>query len=63
DPTPAEPEQWPEFKGFMMNQDTGGAIRGTARADIFCGNGPFAEYTAGHMNKYGALYFLVLKTQ
>ncbi|THB79345.1 MAG: murein transglycosylase, partial [Desulfobacteraceae bacterium] len=23
DPTPAEPEQWPEFKGFMMNQDTG----------------------------------------
>lgn len=54
------PENWPPFSGFMLNQDTGGAIRGTARADIFCGNGTWAEFTAGHMNQYGRLYFLVL---
>lgn len=46
---------------FVLNQDTGGAIKGPARADLFCGNGDYAEFTAGHMNQYGQLFFLVLK--
>jgi membrane-bound lytic murein transglycosylase A len=51
---------WENASFFVMNQDTGGAIKGPARADIFCGNDSYAEYTAGHMNKYGKLFFLVL---
>ncbi len=54
-------KEWANASFFVMNQDTGGAIKGPARADIFCGNGSYAEFTAGHMNKYGKLFFLVLK--
>jgi membrane-bound lytic murein transglycosylase A len=46
-----------------MNQDTGGAIRGPARADLFCGSDPYARFTAGHMNVRGNMYFLVMKEQ
>ena len=53
--------EWIRFKRFVMNQDTGGAIRGPGRADIFWGNGPYAEITAGHMQHHGQLFFLVLK--
>ena len=62
DPDLLEPlEQWGKTSLFVLNQDTGGAIRGPGRADLFCGNGPYAEFTAGHMNTRGHLYFLVLK--
>ncbi len=54
-------DQWDKVSFFVLNQDTGGAIRGPGRADLFCGNGDYAEFTAGHMNTYGKLYFLVLK--
>ena len=54
-------ETWNPFKGFVLNQDTGGAIRGPGRADLFWGNGPYAELAAGHMQHPGAIYFLVLK--
>ena len=51
---------WENASLFVMNQDTGGAIQGPARADLFCGNGVYAEFTAGHKNIYGRLFFLVL---
>jgi peptidoglycan lytic transglycosylase A len=54
-------KKWKNASFFVLNQDTGGAIKGPARADLFCGNGNYAEFTAGHMNKYGRLFFLVLK--
>lgn len=54
-------KEWEPTSFFVLNQDTGGAIRGPARADLFCGNGDYAEFTAGHMNTYGKLYFMVLK--
>jgi membrane-bound lytic murein transglycosylase A len=54
-------ETWETLKGFVLNQDTGGAIRGPGRADLFWGNGPYAELAAGHMQHPGAFYFLVLK--
>ncbi|MFC1857263.1 murein transglycosylase A [Thermodesulfobacteriota bacterium] len=53
--------QWINFSRFVLNQDTGGAIRGPGRADLFWGNGRYAEIAAGHMQHPGKLYFLVLK--
>lgn len=53
--------KWTALSRFVLNQDTGGAIRGPGRADIFWGNGPYAEIAAGHMQEFGSLYFLILK--
>ena len=53
--------QWSAFSRFVLNQDTGGAINGPGRADLFWGNGIYAEIAAGHMQHHGTLYFLVLK--
>jgi len=44
----------------MLNQDTGGAIKGPVRADFFWGSGPYAELAAGHLKHTGSLYLLVL---
>ncbi len=52
---------WNDGNRFTLNQDTGGAIRGAGRADLFWGNGAYAEIAAGHMQHRGDLYFLVLK--
>jgi len=56
-------ESWQQFGRFALNQDTGGAIRGPGRADLFFGNGPYAETAAGHLKHTGKLYFLVLKPE
>ena len=53
--------KWKEFSRFVMNQDTGGAIRGPGRVDFFWGGGRDAEIAAGSMYQYGELYFLVSK--
>ena len=53
---------WQRFSRFVLNQDTGGAIKGPGRADLFWGNGPYAEIAAGHLKHTGELYFLVLKS-
>lgn len=52
---------WSAFSRFVMNQDTGGAINGPGRVDLFCGKGKLAEVMAGHMKENGELYFLVKK--
>lgn len=54
---------WVPFGRFMLNQDTGGAIRGPGRADIFWGSGAYAEIAAGHLKHRGQMYFLVLKPE
>ena len=54
-------DRWTDFSRFVLNQDTGGAIRGPGRADLFWGNGPYAEIAAGHLAHTGKLYFLILK--
>ncbi|MCP4670490.1 MAG: murein transglycosylase, partial [Desulfobacula sp.] len=56
-------KEWKNTSFFVLNQDTGGAIKGPARADLFCGNGDYAQFTAGHMNQYGRLFFLVLNPE
>jgi membrane-bound lytic murein transglycosylase A len=53
-------DRWIDFSAFALNQDTGGAIRGPGRVDIFWGNGPYAEIAAGHMQHDGAFYLLIL---
>ncbi|AGC49233.1 transglycosylase [Myxococcus stipitatus DSM 14675] len=53
--------QWKPLARFMFNQDTGGAIRGAGRVDVFWGRGPEAELAAGMMKQKGRLFFLVPK--
>jgi membrane-bound lytic murein transglycosylase A len=45
--------------GLLIGQDTGGAIKGAVRGDIFFGFGTEAEERAGHMNAPGRLYVLL----
>ncbi len=52
---------WANLSRFVLNQDTGGAIQGAGRADLFWGSGTEAEISAGMMQQMGDLYFLVLK--
>jgi membrane-bound lytic murein transglycosylase A len=50
-----------DFLRFMLDQDTGGAIKAPGRADIFMGVGPSAEILAGGQYAEGRLYYLFLK--
>lgn len=52
---------WQSFSRFVLNHDTGAAIKGPGRVDLFCGTGETAERTAGAMKESGELYFLVKK--
>ena len=52
---------WIEFSRFVLHQDSGGAIKGAGRADIFWGSGPYAEVTAGHLQHEGDFYVLIKK--
>jgi membrane-bound lytic murein transglycosylase A len=52
---------WTKFSRFVLNQDSGGAIKGAGRADIFWGSGPYAELAAGHLKHDGELYILIKK--
>ena len=49
------------FLQFMLDQDTGGAIRAPGRADIYLGIGEGAGQIAGWMFREGHLYYLFLK--
>ncbi|NOY69580.1 MAG: transglycosylase [Deltaproteobacteria bacterium] len=50
---------WTPFSRFTLNQDTGSAIKGLCRADIFWGSGDYARVAAGHMKERGRLYYIV----
>lgn len=47
------------FKRLMVAQDTGGAIKGAVRGDVYWGGGEDATYVAGHMKNRG-YYWLLL---
>lgn len=49
------------FKQFLLDQDTGGAIRTAGRADLYLGVGPDAEQRAGHVMSEGQMYYLFLR--
>lgn len=55
-------EDYKPLKRMMMAQDTGGAIRGNIRGDVFWGYGEKAEYIAGHMKSQGRYWILLPKT-
>ncbi len=55
----SSPDLW--FRRFMLDQDTGGAIRTAGRADIYLGIGPEAEQRAGRVMNEGQLYYIFLK--
>jgi membrane-bound lytic murein transglycosylase A len=56
---------WPEGAGplrrLMVAQDTGGAIKGVVRGDVFFGSGARAEAIAGHMKSRGRYALLLPK--
>ena len=54
-----KPDTW--FRRTMIAQDTGGAIVGPARADIYFGAGDEAESIAGRLRHYGKFVMLVPK--
>ncbi len=47
------------IRRLMIIQDTGGAIRGPVRGDVFWGRGAFAARMAGEMNSKGAMTILL----
>jgi membrane-bound lytic murein transglycosylase A len=51
--------RWTPLARFVLNQDTGGAIRGPGRVDFFWGRGETAAFAAGLMRQAGRLFFLV----
>jgi len=57
---------WPDsgapLNRLMFAQDTGGAIRGAVRADVYWGEGNRAETLAGNMKQSGRLIVLLPKT-
>ncbi|HHP7243627.1 MAG TPA: murein transglycosylase A [Elainellaceae cyanobacterium] len=46
---------------YVLDQDTGGAIRGAGRVDIFMGTGQSAGDRAGLVNSRGRFYYLLVK--
>ncbi len=50
---------WKPLRRWVVNQDTGGAIKGVGRTDLFFGSGKAAEGLAGNMKSPGRIYFLV----
>jgi membrane-bound lytic murein transglycosylase A len=49
------------YDGFILDQDTGGAIRAAGRADIYMGIGDAAGKRAGVEFSQGKLYYIFLK--
>ena len=47
---------------YVLDQDTGGAIKGAGRVDYFLGSGKVAGDRAGVTVSYGQLYYLLLKS-
>jgi membrane-bound lytic murein transglycosylase A len=62
-PEPDGRGQWPAtpISRYVLNQDTGGAILGPGRVDIYVGSGDAAGDQAGQVNTDGALFFLLLR--
>lgn len=59
--TPGQPGR--PLNRLMMAQDTGGAIRGHNRADVFWGSGEEAERMAGLMKQKGRIFVLLPRSE
>lgn len=56
-----EAESFESVNRFVLNQDSGGAIRGPHRLDLFWGEGEEAGFYAGSIKDWGHFYVLVPK--
>lgn len=54
-------KKWQPMSRLVFPQDSGSAIKGTGRVDVFWGSGDYAETAANHMKHPGELYFLIKK--
>ncbi|MFQ5673100.1 MAG: MltA domain-containing protein [Nitrospinales bacterium] len=52
---------WKKFSRFVVNQDTGSAIKGPRRVDLYFGVGDRAGAAAGHYMETGEMFFLIKK--
>ena len=59
--TQEAPVKWDKVSRFVLDDDTGGAIRGTGRVDLFWGSGPEAKRNAGVIKANAKLRYLVPK--
>ena len=53
--------RWEKFSRFVVDQDTGNAIRGAGRADFYFGMGDRAGAKAGHFHEWGDVFYIVKK--
>ncbi|AFY38035.1 MltA domain protein [[Leptolyngbya] sp. PCC 7376] len=62
-PFPAYNGEWFKLDRtfYALDQDTGSAIKGAGRVDIFLGTGTNVQTEAGLVNDQGQLYYLLLK--
>lgn len=56
---PIEKMQTKPFQHLVIAQDTGSAIQGIVRGDIYWGTGKKAEFIAGHMQQPGQYWILL----
>lgn len=52
---------WETGSRFVMDQDTGGAIKGPGRVDVYWGGGAEAALRAGTLNGEARVWYLLLK--
>ena len=62
-PTDEKPAGTEHVSRWVLDTDTGGAIRGGGRVDLFWGNGPEAKRYAGQIKSPGRLVYLVPKEE
>ncbi len=55
------PVKWVKVPRLVFDQDTGGAIKGGGRVDLYFGQGDIASQKAGVMKQKARLYYLVPK--
>lgn len=58
-----EVQTWQRKPRLVFDQDTGGAIKGADRVDLYFGQGDLAAQKAGVMKQKGKLYYLVPKSK
>ena len=58
-----EPSEWQRRPRFVLDVDTGGAIRGGGRIDLYMGEGPVMGQMAGVMKQHGKLWYLAPKPE
>lgn len=51
--------EYRDFSRFFIDQDTGGAIKGKARADLYFGEGEYSQLAGENMQDRGKIYFII----